>query len=79
LDNNAVDFCVEALKSGLATGKSEIFNTNQGSLFTSGRFTGVLETDGITISMDGGGRVYDNMFVERLWRSLKYEEVYLKE
>lgn len=74
-----VDFCVEALKSGLSTGKPEIFNTDQGSQFTSGRFTGVLEAEGITISMDGRGRVYDNIFVERLWRSLKYEEVYLKE
>ncbi len=74
-----VDFCVEALQSGLSTGKPEIFNTDQGSQFTSGSFTGVLEAEGITISMDGRGRVYDNIFVERLWRSLKYEEVYLKE
>lgn len=74
-----VDFCVEALKGGLASGKPEIFNTDQGSQFTSGSFTSVLEAAGITISMDGRGRVYDNIFVERLWRSLKYEEVYLKE
>lgn len=74
-----VDFCVEALQSDLSTGKPEIFNTDQGSQFTSGSFTGVLEAEGITISMDGRGRVYDNIFVERLWRSLKYEEVYLKE
>jgi putative transposase len=74
-----VDFCVEALQSGLMAGKPEIFNTDQGSQFTSGSFIGVLEAEGITISMDGRGRVYDNIFVERLWRSLKYEEVYLKE
>jgi putative transposase len=74
-----VDFCVEALRRGLATGKPEIFNTDQGAQFTSGSFTGVLEAEGIIISMDGRGRVYDNIFVERLWRSVKYEEVYLKE
>lgn len=74
-----VDFCVEALGHALETGKPEIFNTDQGSQFTSRSFTGVLETEGIVISMDGRGRVYDNIFVERLWRSVKYEEVYLKE
>ena len=74
-----VDFCVEALTNALGRGKPEIFNTDQGSQFTSGSFTGILEAGGIAISMDGRGRVYDNIFVERLWRSLKYEEVYLKE
>jgi transposase InsO family protein len=74
-----VDFCVEALRRCLAMGKPEIFNTDQGSQFTSGSFTGVLEAAGFTISMDGRGRVYDNIFVERLWRSLKYEKVFLKE
>jgi putative transposase len=72
------DFCVEALEEALAQyGRPEIFNTDQGSQFTSTEFTGVLERSGITISMDGKGRCMDNIFVERLWRSLKYEEVYL--
>jgi putative transposase len=72
------DFCVEALEEALARyGKPEIFNTDQGCQFTSNEFTGVLEHCGITISMDGKGRCMDNIFVERLWRSLKYEEVYL--
>jgi putative transposase len=72
------DFCVEALEEALAQyGKPEIFNTDQGCQFTSSEFTGVLERGGITISMDGKGRYMDNIFVERLWRSLKYEEVYL--
>jgi putative transposase len=74
-----VDFCVEALDHALGTGKPEIFNTDQGSQFTSRSFTGLLEAEGIMISMDGRGRVYDNIFVERLWRSVKYEEVYLRE
>ena len=59
-------------------GKPEIFNTDQGSQFTSDEFTGVLKRNGIQISMDGKGRWVDNVFVERLWRSVKYEEVYLK-
>ena len=72
------DFCVEALEQALARyGKPEIFNTDQGGQFTSTEFTGVLERGGITISMDGKGRCMDNVFIERLWRSLKYEEVYL--
>ena len=72
------DFCVEALEEALAQyGRPEIFNTDQGCQFTSTEFTGVLEQGGITISMDGKGRCMDNIFVERLWRSLKYEEVYL--
>jgi putative transposase len=72
------DFCVEALEEALARyGKPEIFNTDQGCQFTGIEFTGVLEYCGITISMDGTGRCMDNIFIERLWRSLKYEEVYL--
>jgi putative transposase len=73
------DFCVEALEEALEHyGSPEIFNTDQGSQFTSEAFTGVLKDSGITISMDGKGRWIDNVFIERLWRSLKYEEVYLK-
>ena len=72
------DFCVEALEEALAQcGTPEIFNTDQGCQFTSSEFIGLLEHCGITISMDGKGRCMDNIFVERLWRSLKYEEVYL--
>jgi putative transposase len=73
------DFCVEALKRALCTGSPEIFNSDQGAQFTSEDFTGVLLGAGIAISMDGRGRVYDNIFVERLWRSVKYEEVYLRD
>lgn len=72
------DFCVEALEEALLTGKPEIFNTDQGSQFTSEAFTSVLLEHKIKISMDGKGRCIDNIFVERLWRSLKYEEVYLQ-
>jgi putative transposase len=71
------DFCVEALDRALTSATPEIFNSDQGSQFTSTRHTGILEAVGITISMDGKGRALDNIFVERLWRSLKYEEVYL--
>jgi putative transposase len=72
------DFCVEALEEALVRyGRPEIFNTDQGSQFTSDDFTGTLKRHGVTISMDGKGRCMDNIFVERLWRSLKYEEVYL--
>ena len=72
------DFCIEALEEALSRyGGPEIFNTDQGSQFTSDDFTGTLKDHGITISMDGKGRCMDNIFVERLWRSLKYEEVYL--
>ena len=73
-----VDFCVEALKEALSQGRPEIFNTDQGSQFTSEVFTGLLLEQGIQVSMDGKGRYLDNIFVERLWRSVKYEEVYLK-
>lgn len=72
-------FCLEALDAALATGRPEIFNTDQGSQFTSADFTGRLISANVAISMDGRGRALDNIFVERLWRSLKYEEVYLKE
>jgi putative transposase len=72
------EFCVEALEEALARhGRPDIFNTDQGSQFTGDDFTGTLKDHGITISMDGKGRCMDNIFVERLWRSLKYEEVYL--
>jgi putative transposase len=73
-----VDFCVETLEEALNKGKPEIFNTDQGSQFTSEAFTGRLLAQGIQVSMDGRGRCMDNVFVERLWRSIKYEEVYLK-
>ncbi len=73
------DFCVEALEEVLATyGPPEIFNTDQGCQFTSTVFTDVLKEAGVTISMDGTARWVDNVFVERLWRSLKYEDIYLK-
>ena len=72
------DFCVEALEEALSQGKPEIFNTDQGSQFTGEAFTGLLKQHGVRISMDGKGRYRDNIFVERLWRTVKYEEVYLK-
>lgn len=74
-----ISFCIAALQEALARfGRPEIFNTDQGSQFTSLAFTGMLERAGIRISMDGRGRWMDNVFIERLWRSLKHEEVYLK-
>lgn len=73
-----VTFCLEALEEALSIGRPEIFNSDQGSQYTSRGFTGMLERNGIRISMDGRGRAYDNIFVERLWRSVKYEEVYIK-
>jgi putative transposase len=74
-----VSFCVSALEEALARfGTPDIFNTDQGSQFTSAAFTGTLADAGVRISMDGRGRWMDNVFIERLWRSLKYEEVYLK-
>jgi putative transposase len=74
-----VSFCVSALEEALARfGTPEIFNTDQGSQFTSAAFTGTLARAGIKISMDGRGRWMDNVFIERLWRSLKYEDIYLK-
>ena len=72
-------FCVEALEEAIGKhGKPEIFNSDQGSQFTSEAFTSILEKNGIAISMDGKGSWRDNVFVEQLWRSVKYEEVYLK-
>lgn len=72
-------FCCSALEWALRQGRPEIFNTDQGAQFTSEAFTGLLEKQGILISMDGRGRALDNVFVERLWRTVKYEEVYLKD
>jgi putative transposase len=73
------EFCIEAVEEALARhGKPEIFNTDQGSQFTSIAFTGLLRDNAIAISMDGRGSWRDNIFVERLWRSVKYEEVYLR-
>ena len=72
-------FCLEALEEALSISRPEIFNTDQGSQFTSVKFTHQLESCGIAISMDGRGRALDNVFIERLWRSVKYEEVYLRE
>ena len=80
--SNTMDarFCVEALRDAMARyGKPDIFNTDQGSQFTSLDFTGALKDAGVAISMDGRGRCMDNIFIERLWRSLKYEAVYLHE
>jgi len=78
--SNTLDagFCVDALQEALKKGKPEIFNTDQGAQFTSGAFTGILQQHGVRISMDGKGSYNDNLFIERLWRSVKYEEVYLK-
>jgi putative transposase len=74
-----VSFCVSALEAALARfGKPDIFNTDQGSQFTSAAFTAVLLAAGIKVSMDGRGRWMDNVFIERLWRSLKHEDIYLK-
>ena len=78
--SNTLDsgFCIEALEEALRESKPEIFNTDQGTQFTSEAFTGFLKQHGIKISMDGKGSYNDNLFIERLWRSVKYEEVYLK-
>ena len=74
-----VEFCLEAVEEALARhGRPEIFNTDQGSQFTSAAFTGLLLQNAIAVSMDGRGSWRDNVFVERLWRSVKYEEVYLR-
>ena len=72
-------FCVEALAAALSGGRPEIFNSDQGAQFTSEAFTTPLRNSGVEISMDGRGRYLDNIFVERLWRSVKYEEVYMKD
>jgi len=78
--SNTMDagFCAEALEEALRKGKPEIFNTDQGAQFTGEAFTGLLEQHGVRISMDGKGSYNDNLFIERLWRTVKYEEVYLK-
>lgn len=78
--SNTLDaaFCLEALDAALKLGKPEIFNTDQGAQFTCNSFTGRLEQHGVKISMDGKGRALDNVFVERLWRTVKYEDIYLK-
>ena len=72
------DFCVEALHEALRKGKPEIFNTDQGAQFTSEAFIGLLEQLGVKISMDGKGSYNDNLFIERLWRTVKYEDVCLR-
>jgi putative transposase len=71
-------FCIRALEYSLTKSKPEIFNTDQGSQFTSNDYTGILLKNEILVSMDGKGRALDNVFIERLWRSLKYEDIYLK-
>ncbi|MBF0467082.1 MAG: IS3 family transposase, partial [Nitrospirae bacterium] len=73
------DFCVSALEQAFTIGMPEIFNSDQGSQFTSTEFVSYLEHNGVQVSMDGKGRATDNIFTERLWRSLKYEEVYLRD
>ena len=79
--SNSLDvyFCLEALGKSLKEGKPKIFNTDQGSQFTSNAFTGMIIGNDIKMSMDGRGRALDNIFIERFWRSLKYEDVYLKD
>jgi putative transposase len=74
-----VSFCLAALERALADSRPEIFNTDQGSQFTSEAFTGRLQTAGVAISMDGRGRWLDNVFVERLWRTVKYDCIYVQE
>ena len=74
----SADFCVECLEDALQYGKPEVFNTDQGCQFTSEAFIQVLTKAGIAISMDGRGRALDNIFIERLWRTLKYEDIYIK-
>ena len=79
--SNTLDgsFCIEALEEALSLARPEIFNSDQGCQFTAGAFTSRLESRGIAVSMDGRGRALDNVFIERLWRSVKWEEVYLKD
>jgi putative transposase len=78
--SNTLDggFCLEALEEALSTGRPEIFNTDQGVQFTARAYTGRLEEAGVAVSMDGRGRALDNVFIERLWRSVKYEDIYIK-
>lgn len=73
-----VDFCLAALERALAQGQPEIFNSDQGTQFTSPAFTARLEAAQVRISRDGRGRTFDNIFIERLWRTVKYEDIYLK-
>jgi len=77
--SNSLDttFCIEALEEALMYAQPDIFNTDQGVQFTSRDFTSILESNDILISMDGRGRVFDNIFIERFWRTLKYEDIYL--
>jgi putative transposase len=79
--SNTLDggFCLEALNEALSTGRPGIFNTDQGVQFTARAYTGRLEEAGVAVSMDGRGRALDNVFVERLWRSVKYEDIYIKD
>lgn len=77
-ENMETEFCARALKSALTRAIPEIHNSDQGSQFTSNEYTGILETNKIQISMDGRGRCLDNIFTERLWRTVKYEDIYLK-
>jgi len=79
--SNTLDraFCLDVVRLALQKGRPDIFNTDQGSQFTAIPFTGQLESAGIRVSMDGRGRFMDNIFIERLWRSLKYEDIYIKE
>lgn len=72
-------FCIDALEEALSINKPEIFNTDQGSQFTAKAFTSRLQEAGIAVSMDGRGRALDNVFVERLWRTVKYEDIYLRD
>jgi len=74
-----LEFCLEVLEEALSLGKPSIFNTDQGSQYTSPQHTGALEAVGVKVSMDGRGRYLDNIFTERLWRTIKYEEVYIKD
>jgi len=78
--SNTLDgaFCLELLEEALGKGKPEVFNTDQGVQFTAAAFTGRLQAAGVAVSMDGKGRCLDNVFVERLWRTVKYEDVYLR-
>ena len=79
--SNTLDgyFCLDALQQALALGTPAIFNTDQGDQFTAAAFVGCLEMSGIRVSMDGRDRALDNVFVERLWRTVKYEDIYLRE
>jgi putative transposase len=79
--SNTLDghFCLECLSQAMRLGRPEIFNTDQGAQFTANTFTSTLEKAGVLISMDGRGRAHDNIFIERLWRSVKYEHIYLRD